>query len=255
MLVVRQAQLNALRVPARLRFEAEMLAHLGRCFPVDEAILGRPGLLAVVRLGQREAIVHSFSLAREVRCFVSLQMVLGSGFARDPLLPWAGRILAEGRGRPGTIDRLVAEATDYLELANGEEGHYALRAVLRAATFGFDELTDPRIGADDTTLALLRRIWPQKLRLTRPEQRAGFLRAAAAAAAADGLDTPGPAQLYTVFMFLLGAGFSTDPALPWARAALMARPDASAIERARALHEAGLAAVTRLRALLPAGVA
>ncbi|MSP00751.1 MAG: hypothetical protein EXR07_06845 [Acetobacteraceae bacterium] len=260
MLAVRNDQLEALRAPTQARFEADTLSHLARFYPVDAASLGEAGLLAVIREGQRDAVARAFTLAGDVRRFITLRMVLGSGFPRDPLLPWAARIVAEGQGQPGTVSRLVVEAADYLELTSGEDGQYALRAMLRAEAVTFDqatgiglETTSTGEAADTALLALLRRIWPQKYRLTRPEQRAAFLRAAATAAAADGLDTPGTARLCTVLMFLLGAGFANDPALPWARAALAAVPDdAPAIDRARALYDAGMAAIARLRVLLPA---
>jgi hypothetical protein len=254
MLVVRDVQLQVLSAPARLQFEAEMLAYLRRCYPTDDELLGESGLRSVIRDGQREALSHKFTQPADVRSFITVRLVLGSHFARDPLLPWAARILHEGQGRPGTMDRLVSEATEYLELTSGEEGQYALRAMVRATSLSFGELTADRSGedVDAATLALLRRVWPQKCRLTQPEQWSEFLHLAAASAAADGLDTPGTTRAYTLLMFLLGAGFARDPAVPWARAALDASHGASAVTRAAALHEAGLATVARLRDVLAA---
>jgi hypothetical protein len=59
-----------------------------KCEYVGEANLGR-----LVRLGVGSAKTHGITTARGVVLFVSMMFVLGSGFDKDPLLPWVSAIL------------------------------------------------------------------------------------------------------------------------------------------------------------------
>jgi len=259
MLVIRHDQLVALQGPAVSRFETDMLAHLGRHYPLDKVLLGDDGMRAVIRAGRQKAMAAGFTTSDDIARFVTLCLVLGSGFTDDPLLPWASRIVAQGAGTFGTGARLAEEAAVYLELTNGADGRAALVAMLRAVSLDFATATAAATAADlghdpdpDASLwQLLRHLWPRKHRRIQPAQRVAFLKTAKAAAAADGMDTAGSARLHSILTFLLGADFSNDPALPWARAALTATAGAPARDRARALYDSGVAAVARLKPLLP----
>lgn len=254
MLVIRHDQLAALQGPAVSQFESDMLAHLGLHYPIDRLLLGDDGLRAVVRGGLQKAMAAGFTQSDDLARFVTLSLVLGIGFSDDPLLPWVSRIVVRGAGRPGTGERLTEEAAVYLELTNGADGRAALVAMLRAVSLDFATATDADASADpDASLwQLLRHLWPRKHRRVQPAQRAAFLRSAKAAAAADGMDTAGSVRLHSILAFLLGIEFSKDPALPWAQAALAATAGAPGGIRARALYDAGVAAVARLKPLLPA---
>jgi hypothetical protein len=250
MLVIRRHQVAALRQPLLRSFEAGMLDHLQRCFPIDCALLNEAALLRVIRCGVKAAIGHGFETQSEVCRFIDLTLTLGHDFLSDPLLPWAADCLASGHPPPVTFQMLHDEALAQMAEMSGDEGQYVMRAVLRARALSFDRASDPQ--AD--TPRLLRRLWPQKWRLRDPAQQARFLALAAERAAADGLTTSGGQTIYTVLMLLLGSGFARDPALPWAAAALQAAPADDPQARARHLHAAGMVAIDRFVALLPSRV-
>jgi hypothetical protein len=252
MLTIRQSQIQALQRPSQEQFETTTLAHLQHHYPIDHQLLGDTGLLKVVRAGHAEGLRQGLVTQGDIRQFVLLRLVLGSGFLRDPLLPWAVEA-AGALGEAGTLARLQAEAAEHLELANGADGRTALRAMLRATALSFEDAM--LVEGDDasaSTLRLLRRLWPERFRMLPMERRGVFLQAAGQSARWAGMDSPGPAQLHAVLMFLLGAEYTTDPALPWAAEALAASNGAAPLGRARALYDAGVAAVDRLRPLLTA---
>ena len=252
MLTIRQSQMFALQRPAQEQFEAQMLAHLERHYPADHSLLGVEGLLAVVRAGQVEGLRMGLVAQGDMRRFITLRLVLGSGLLRDPLLPWAADIARE-LGQAGALARLQAEAAEHLELSNGPDGRNALRAMLRAVALPFEDAV--HIEGQDlqaSSLRMLRRLWPERFRVLPMESRGLFLQVAAQSARFNGLQTPGATQLHTVLMFLLGAEYASDPALPWAGEALATVRGAAAEVRARALYDAGQAAVARLRPLLVA---
>jgi len=251
MLTIRDTQLLALQAVEQTQFDADMIAHLRRFYPVDHALLGADGLLAVIHAGQAEAMSHGLGSAGEVRRFIDLGLVLGSGFLRDPLLPWAARCLAQDRPDAGAIANLCAQAVDYLDLVNGADGLQALRAVLRASGAPFADLTDVRGAPSDSILRLLRRVWPEKFRCLPVALRPAFLRAATVSARRVGLAEPAACQFHALMMFLLGAEYTTDPALPWAGAALAGSVGLPPLARAHAVYDAGLSAVVALRPLLP----
>lgn len=252
MLTIRQSQIEALQCPTQAQFETQMLSHLERHYPADRCLLGTDGLLTVVRAGQVEGLRLGLVAQGDMRRFITMRLVLGSGVLRDPMLPWAIELAPE-LSRSGALARLQAQAEEYLELANGTDGRKALRAMLRAVALPFEVAM--RIEGHDAhagILRLLRRLWPERFRLLPIESRGMFLQAAAQSARVNGLDTPGTAQLHTVLMFLLGAEYTADPALPWAGEALAGVLDGSAEVRARALYDAGQTAVERLRQVLAA---
>lgn len=60
-------------------------------------------------------------------------------------------------------------------------------------------------------------------------------------AANHGFDRHGPLQLYLETMWMFGSQFDSDPLLPWAGAALRARPTLDQMDRAQLLYEGVLA--------------
>src|SRR5262249_17330789 len=93
-------------------FSRRMLQRAQRAFPAKCAYLGDACLQRVLQHGLDSAKQYSLSTERGVAIYLVLMFVLGSEFATDPLVPWAGQVLRDptltDQGK--RIDRLIGEA-------------------------------------------------------------------------------------------------------------------------------------------------
>ena len=111
-MVIRQTQMAALTQSRQKDFEHSMAGHLQRCFPNEYKALGEKGTRSEIRYGIGQAATHGISLERNVCKYIDLMFVFGRDFDRDPGLPWAPRILADGALNNETLrtERLFEEA-------------------------------------------------------------------------------------------------------------------------------------------------
>jgi len=251
MLVVRQGQLAVFEEPLLQQFETAMLARTQRYFPMDAALLGEAHLRAAIRQAARKAFALGFTEQSQVCRYFDLSLCLGTAFPSDPLLPWGEACLTGTRGESGAFEQLFDAAVSYIEAVSGEDGEYATRAIVRARALSFAEAANPNADHGPSTLRILRKLWPQKFRRSSGDDQARFLALAGQLSRRDDLDAPGPRQLYTILMFLLGSHFARDATIPWAREALIATTGASPEKRARTLYDAGMGFIDAFRALLP----
>lgn len=121
-IVLRQAQVEALRGSSSERFVARVEAHLREFFPHECARLGGPAALReVIGHGMERAAWHGLRSQREVCKYLDLMFAFGRDFDRDPRLAWAEPIL-EGYAHDlsrSKIDRLFEQALRHPEQAHG----------------------------------------------------------------------------------------------------------------------------------------
>jgi len=110
MLVMRTAQLEALRASAQQRFEERLMAHLGRIFPRPCAVLGEAGLRHLCRDGIARARTYGLRSERDLCKYLSLMLVFGHNFDREQ--PWAAEILQLGSAPGRRMERLYATAQE-----------------------------------------------------------------------------------------------------------------------------------------------
>jgi hypothetical protein len=89
MLILRKAQLDALKQAPQKSFEKSMLDFVRRHFPKHCVLLGDSAILKVVQLGGERARQYRLETGRDVSLYISLMFMLGSDFDTDCQLPWA----------------------------------------------------------------------------------------------------------------------------------------------------------------------
>jgi hypothetical protein len=103
--------------PASLpRFTSDALDRLTGVFPVKSAHVGEAALTRVVADGVRAARSYGFGGQQASMLFIVLKFVLGAGFDRDPLLPWASATLNDPAiASPAKrLDKLYLEGAAFL---------------------------------------------------------------------------------------------------------------------------------------------
>jgi hypothetical protein len=245
MLLIRNDQLEVFQGNAQKAFDESMLAHLRRRFPADFARIGESQVRRVISEGMVRAAKHAIVTRNDIREFIYLMVVLGSGFADDPQLPWAGEVLGDTAIPPSErVGVLQARAADYVEQVAGQGGTGYVKALCRARDLAFAEY------AHAEAPALLQRLWPRKLETLTPAAVAASLALADANRDRYGLDSPSGAALYVALMFMLGSDFDRDPLYPWAEPILL--DDAPAGLKAARLHAEAMSQIDAALALLRA---
>lgn len=121
-IVLRDAQVEALRGTRTERFVERLEAHLRRFFPADCERLGGPrALREVVHHGLSRAEHHGLRSQREVCKYLDLMFAFGRDFDRDARLAWAVAIF-EGHTHDlsrAKIDRLFEAGLAHLDQATG----------------------------------------------------------------------------------------------------------------------------------------
>jgi hypothetical protein len=243
---IRKEQMKAFEGAAVVNFEAHVAEKLKDRYPKQCAAMGQEAVKALVRLGRAQAEGHGFKTSRAIDAYIHLLPPLGAYFDRDPQAPWAAQILAKNdfKDEPARIEALRGRALEHLNQIAGPGGEHIKKALARLRAEKPEGFA--RSGMQQFEAYMLRRLealYPEKAAAVGDAALRAILHGAIDAARKYGLTNEAGVSLLTVLMFLLGAGFDTDPQFPWAAAVLSDKGEPPA--KARKLHEAALAYMTR----------
>ena len=241
MLTIRREQLRALGSIARRGFEATLVSHFYEFFPQECEALGRAQATRVVQAGIARATPLGYRDNREIGLYINLMFMLGASFEDDPQIPWAGEQVRDLSVDPPfhRIQRAFRSALDYLGETSGEDNRYLVRAMIRIRDHEPPVATaDPL--SDDELFDLLGKLYPQKRDFQGPEPTRALIRMARERIAALGFTGGGTLTVFVVLMFMLGAGFDTDPLYPWAGEVLADPSFLRESLRIRALYRAAM---------------
>lgn len=254
MLIIRQEQMDVLRMAARRSFEDSMVEHLGGAFPHLLGAIGAGQMRLAVELGMRRAAGYGFDLRGPVCLYLELMLLFGSAFDTDPQYPWAAEILTDRDGQPQMqrATRLYQRALDYRRQVAGPADAYALRALgnirgLFSQTIGFavDELVP-------FMLSEINLLYPEKAAYVGDECLTALIRKAGQGASNIRFTSPRGVALVVVLMLVLGHGCGADPIYPWIARTLkngaITDPDA----KAKRLEETTLAWLEQVQTHLAA---
>ena len=246
MLTIRKTQIEALEHVVSEHFVDQMIAHLRRYFPVDYERLGEPSARVAIREGLKHAARYGFRSRGDLCRYIDLTLALGGRFDQDPLLPWAGEILAEvaESGPDQRVQQLDGYLLDWMSDVTGEEGHRYIRAMLRIREMSYDDFEAD--GGEFTSAArrLLTHLNPaQTERICEEDWARFFALATKYAERFQFVDHPAQMVLATL-MFMLGSHVLIDPWHPWVSAAvgpLSDEIDGASSCRGRLLYDCSIA--------------
>lgn len=247
MLTIRPGQLHAFEAEALAQFAARNVVRLAARYGPWCSAIGRAALRSAVNHGIARAEAYGVIEDATIERWLDLCVLLGCGFADDPLLPWASRELAaSAHDCDARVQRVYDLAEDWLQRTAGSAGEHTEGALQRVV----DRPAQWWTARDDAdVLARVAEIDPIKYDalareglLPRLVERARSIAVDAEMADARGLAIVGVAT------FMLGSGFPTDPQLPWVTTAWNAPPPARAeslLREAKALATRVLRGVDR----------
>ncbi|MEZ5584403.1 MAG: hypothetical protein R3F37_18055 [Candidatus Competibacteraceae bacterium] len=85
--------MDQLRVRARMDYRQSLVDDFHRRYPNDFELLGREQVALAIHTACENANQLGFNAKTDVRRFVTLALMFGTHFHRDPLLQWAPEVL------------------------------------------------------------------------------------------------------------------------------------------------------------------
>jgi hypothetical protein len=218
-LVLRNAQLEAIgRVP-RLLYEKALLKHFGRYYPAECERAGQEQVLELIEYGIERAPTHGYESQREVAFYVNLMLILGCDFDLDPQYPWAGEQLNDFSITDpfARIQRVFQTTIDFLNKTSGDGNEYVLRALHRMRQYDLETPPHSLGGQPESHLmGLLQSLYPEKCAWHTSHELAALIRHSTEAASRHGFQEAAGQSVYTTLVFMLGVGIDHDPMYPWA---------------------------------------
>lgn len=117
MLVIRKEQRKKLSKYMADSFEDKLLLHFKEFFPKHFKMLGKETMQNTIHHGVQVAAAYDVSSRREVCYYISMMLMFGSDFDRDPQLPWAAELLNDRSldHHPDRVELVFQRALEYLD--------------------------------------------------------------------------------------------------------------------------------------------
>jgi hypothetical protein len=223
MLVIRQAQMDALGESLKSRFESQLVRHFLSLYPREcKEAGGERQIAKLVSHGVRRAADLDYTNRQEAGLFVALTFILGDSFDADPQLPWAAAQLHDRAIRNPALRmaRVYDSALDYLSATAGEDCGHLVRAMLRIRSYDLANVPDSS-GEQwvDDFCGVLRRLYPQKFDYQGERANRGLIALGRENAERLRFHSNRSAAVFITLMFMLGSGFDRDLLYPWAQEA------------------------------------
>jgi hypothetical protein len=94
-MIIRDEQIEGLKVGKRQRFEEGVVAHLERAYPEEVWNISTDDLRERVHSSVEKALSYGIDIEKDVSSYVDLTFELGENFDEDPQQEWAGEILRD----------------------------------------------------------------------------------------------------------------------------------------------------------------
>ncbi|MBK9171152.1 MAG: hypothetical protein IPM24_27350 [Bryobacterales bacterium] len=241
MAVIRKEQMGVFEEAALAGFERRLQEHVREAFPKHSGMLGEEGVARVVKCAMENARSHRITLEGGIQLYTDLTLLLGSGFATDPQIPWAGAILTSPDEENVRLDRLFDQTLAYLERVSGPANEHIDEAQRRVRQESTRELPPSAAGAfEEYVLGRLEWIWPQKYADAGPDALRTMVAAAIASAQQHNAATSRGVLTLVGLKYLLGHAVETDPQFLWVADALSGDPAADRRQRAERLFTAAI---------------
>jgi hypothetical protein len=223
MLKVTDAQLEVLSLGKRAQFLRDLEARLTERNPHLVATFDDARMHAVVEGAVAAAATHGFTHCGPIRFYLDVCIAFGSGFADDPIYPWARQAL--GDPDPDTqskrAEALFTRCTAAIDEIHGPEDVWTRDALAALLVWARSDRRFPAAeGLSDYAFEQMTMLHPQKAAHGGEAALRAIFDQAVRTCAGGGVDAPQPIMLITALKFAFGAGCLTDPIYGWIGATL-----------------------------------
>ncbi len=228
-MIIREEQMRAFEESLFRGFEDRMIERVRSYFPKSAEQIGEAQLRVLTGYAVKRAKRHGMTHERSVGLYLDLMLVLGSNFDEDSQFPWVGAILSDtsSPSQADRIDRLHREGWQYGQTIEFDlqrpagHGSRVMEAIADIARKSAETASSEQLqAAGNEVAARLQTLFPVKCGVIGGERLRGLVNQAIEKSSQDGMASARGVWLFSVLMFLLGAGFDSDPQFPWAQKAL-----------------------------------
>jgi hypothetical protein len=254
-ITIRNDQIKLFEQAADEAFETRTYAHLEKWFPRHCQLVGEEQMRQVIRLGWQRAKSYELTAECCVRSYIESMCLLGSGFDRDSLLPWASEILNDTSSSDQVArgDKLYYKMWDYIDHIAADYRDQAGRPTTARFMRDLKELRHedpeaPALSIPDRVSSIhakLTRLFPAKCAYVGDPIVRSAIAGAVQSAAGYGVTSTNGATFFVSLRFVLGHGFDRDPLLPWVSATLGDPALQDPVRKAEKLYAQGIAFLNR----------
>jgi hypothetical protein len=205
----------------------------------------RPGETAVrntVDFGVEQALAYGLTAESAIRLYIEMMFILGSGFDKDPMFPWAGEILNDAMmaKQYDKTNRLYDELSVYLSSVLGKSNEFyerALRRIWRFTAWQDDIGSAP---LEEYIISTSYKVYPEKFAYVGETAVRKLANGSARVAETYGVAGDHVTVLLAFLMYLLGNNVLNDPLHPWVAESLAPTHSSNSDERVERLSAAGI---------------
>jgi len=243
------AQIAAFGIVSGAGLERKLATAVCARFPRALAWYGDDALMSVVRAGIGRARACGIEAEEGITDYLSLVLLLGSGFETDPQTKWAADLLVgpEETAPPKRVAAAWAEAQAWRGKVHGGDDALYREALGSLRGRSVEDLTKFASRSQRDLLLQFAAMHPAKFSAVGQQPLFDLTRLAVEACRPFELLDRWAVVLVAEFMFLFGAGFMSDPRYDWAPRALEGA-QGSVDEKLDRLLTAAQAAVARMLA-------
>jgi hypothetical protein len=243
---IRDEQMAVFRREAMRQFKDHTVDRLRSFAPKHFVQPGKIGVRQAVNVGVERALAYGLTAQSAVHFYIEMMFILGSGFDRDPMFPWAGEILNDPAivSQYEKTDRLFYKTSDYLNWSLGKSNEYYYNALRRIR----QEFLGAEIGLgsmrfEEYAAEWFFRMYPEKYAYAGDAVARIVAAQAAHEAMAHSIESDRGCMVLGMLMFLLGSDVHNDPLHPWVNDALAKDAPLTSDERVAQLYEGGARAL------------
>jgi hypothetical protein len=245
-LAIRDEQMAVLRREAMRGFKDRTVERLRSFAPRHFEQPGEIGVRRAVDVGVEQAFAYGLTAESAVHFYIEMMFILGSGFDKDPMFPWAGQILNDATivNQHEKSDRLYDKTSDYLSRSLGKSNEYYYSALrrIRQEFLGAEVRLDS-MRLDNYAAAAFYKMYPEKCAYLGDTVVRILAARGARKAISHGINSDQGSFVLGTLMFLLGCDVCHDPLHPWVGEALAKDNPLTADERVERLYEGGASAL------------
>lgn len=215
---IRKQQMEVFEQAAIWNSENRMLERLKSDFPKIYPSLGEAGARDLIRNGLEQAKGYGITTERGLNRYINLMVMVGSGFAIDPQLPWAAETLKDETlvDEGVRVDQLYERANQYLDRVGGPNGKHIAAAVRRIQDERIDVEQPAAGGFISLMVPTLKRLFPEKCSYLGDDILRHLVLNGIKSAKSYGITGERGFAVYVGMMLMLGSSFDTDPQFRWA---------------------------------------
>jgi len=237
-LIIKNEQIHIFDKYAILKFQIDLVQRFQSIFSSQCHYLGDKQLFKIISYGYDKAIKYGFEMKNQIFLYICLMFKIGSNFDKDIQFEWLSEILMNKDDTDSStrMNLLYESVMKYLSVISGENDIYSNSALLKLLN-EYDFINSKAFNSDKDILEMLNYVYPQKYNYFEMETLKRIIEVYRETAHTYDIQDAKSKAILTLYMFLLGDNFFTDPQFPWAMKTIKTIEHTNSVKKLNLLYQ------------------